>query len=162
MKIGNFGKIVLSGFFGVIATANVLEARQSSPDEACGTACGSIIMIIIAIVALNIALLVWVTRDAKNRGMGEPILWMLLVLFTGPIGLIIYLLSRVSGELVYCEFCKHKRLKAATACPHCGNTSKSIATKPVGTSRLEYCSNCGHKMPPEAIFCEECGKKIEK
>lgn len=93
----------------------------SSPDAACGTACGGFLFIVIAFFVINIAILVWVVKDAKARGMGSPIGWLVLVFFTGIIGLIIYFFARPSGELVYCEHCHNKRLKAMAKCPHCGN-----------------------------------------
>jgi len=130
--------------------------------EVCGTACGSFIFIIIAIFVLNIALLVWVARDAKNRGMGTSVGWVFLIMLTGIIGFIIYLFSRPSGDLVYCEICKNKRLRVATVCPHCGNASISIETKPISTSRPEYCSNCGNKILGDALFCDQCGGKVER
>src|SRR5215471_21280983 len=44
-------------------------------------ACGGFLMfVVIGIIALNIALLVWVYRDATNRGMENPILWLVIVL----------------------------------------------------------------------------------
>jgi len=79
------------------------------------------IVIPIAIFALNIALLVWVARDAKARGMDSAVLWMVLVMFTSVIGLIIYMFSRPQGNLVQCQHCQNKRLQASTRCPHCGN-----------------------------------------
>ena len=130
--------------------------------EVCGTACGSLIFIIIAIFVLNIALLVWVARDAKNRGMGASVGWVFLIMLTGVIGFIIYLFSRPSGDLIYCEICKNKRLRVATVCPHCGNASKSIEAKSFSTNRLEYCPNCGSKSPGDALFCDQCGGKIER
>lgn len=136
--------------------------RGQPRGEVCGTACGSFIFIVIAIFVLNIALLVWVARDAKNRGMGSSVGWIFLILFIGIIGLIIYLFSRPSGELVYCEVCKNKRLRVATACPHCGNASISIETKPASTSRLAYCPNCGNKIPIDALFCDQCGCKTKR
>lgn len=85
----------------------------------CGV-CGTFIFIPIALIALNIALLVWVARDAKARGMDSSVLWMLLVLFTSFIGLIIYILSRPQGNLVPCPNCSNQRLQASVKCPHCG------------------------------------------
>jgi hypothetical protein len=79
------------------------------------------IIVPIAILALNIALLVWVARDAKARSMDSAVLWMILVMFTGPIGLIIYILSRPQGNLIQCQQCNNKRLQASSKCPHCGN-----------------------------------------
>jgi hypothetical protein len=83
--------------------------------------CGSVLFVMLAIVALNIALLVWVARDAKARGMDGAVLWMLLVFFTSLIGLVIYLLSRPTGPLMRCARCGNSRLVASKVCPHCGN-----------------------------------------
>jgi uncharacterized membrane protein YhaH (DUF805 family) len=82
---------------------------------------GFTIIVIVAFIALNIALLVWVAKDAKNRGMDSSILWMILVMITGPIGLIIYLLVRPQGNLMPCAHCGNKRLQASAKCLHCGN-----------------------------------------
>ncbi|MFN3395890.1 MAG: double zinc ribbon domain-containing protein [Thermodesulfovibrionales bacterium] len=162
----NLQRIILLAFSVVIlGGVEVLEAQQLSPEEAfgaCGSACGGFLFIIIAIFVLNIAILVWVARDAKNRGMGTPVGWVFLILFTSIIGLIIYLFSRPSGELVYCEVCKNKKLKVATVCPHCGNPSRSVETKPASASKAEFCPNCGHKVSSDSVFCEECGSKIER
>ena len=80
------------------------------------------IIIPIAILVLNIALLVWVARDAKARSMDSAVLWMILVMFTGPIGLVIYIFSRPQGNLIQCQQCQNKRLQASARCPHCGNS----------------------------------------
>ena len=95
---------------------------------ACGTCAGGgvvgvIIMVVIVggLIALSIALLVWVARDAKNRGMDNAVMWMILVFFTNVLGLIIYIFSRPQGNLVPCPSCKNKRLEASAKCPHCGN-----------------------------------------
>jgi predicted amidophosphoribosyltransferase len=100
---------------------------------------------------------VWVAKDAKNRGIGSSVGWIFLILFTGVIGLIIYLFSRPKGELVICEVCKNKKFKVARVCPHCGNPAQSVETRPSSRSRSQYCPDCGHKISPDAIFCEECG-----
>jgi len=54
---------------------------------------GSIIYVIILIYAIQIAIAIWVYRDAKKRG-EDALLWLLIVLLTGLIGLIIYVLVR--------------------------------------------------------------------
>ncbi len=99
--------------------------RSSAEDLAACAACGScgtaVIVIPIIYFALNIALLVWVARDAKSRSMDSAVLWMLLVMFTSIIGLLIYILSRPQGELMQCPHCNNKRLTASAKCPHCGN-----------------------------------------
>lgn len=149
--------------FILLLHANILYATVSD-DEAlgvCGTACGSFVFIIIAILILHIAILVWVAKDAKNRGMGSPVGWIFLILFTGIIGLIIYLFSRPKGELVYCNICKNKKFKVTKVCPHCGNASSTVETKTISRSQNTYCSKCGNKVFQDASFCEQCGKKIE-
>ena len=83
---------------------------------------GFLIFICIAGFVLNIVLLVWVARDAKARGMDSSVLWMILVMFTGLIGLVIYIFARPQGNLVPCQQCQNKRLEAAVKCPHCGNS----------------------------------------
>jgi uncharacterized membrane protein YhaH (DUF805 family) len=107
-----------------------MSQNRGGGDEACGAAgcaaCGAapvvIIVFIIAIVVLNIALLVWVARDSKSRGMDNSVMWMILVMFTGVLGLIIYIFSRPQGDLVQCPNCKNNRMQASAKCPHCGNT----------------------------------------
>ena len=106
--------------------AATLTFGQSSSDDAasafgCFACGGTLIVIPLAILALNIALLVWVARDAKARGMDNAVLWMILVAFTSVVGLIIYILSRPKGDLVPCASCGNKRLQASARCPHCGN-----------------------------------------
>jgi len=97
---------------------------DDSGDAAAALSClacsGTLLLIPIVILVVNIALLVWVARDAKARGMDSPVLWMALVLFLSVVGLIIYVLSRPKGELVECQNCKNKRLQVSTRCPHCG------------------------------------------
>jgi hypothetical protein len=93
---------------------------DASPLAACGCL-GFVGVVMVGILALNIALLIWVARDAKSRGMDNSILWMVLVMLTGLIGLIIYLCVRPQGNLLACAHCGNKRLQVSAKCPHCGN-----------------------------------------
>lgn len=99
------------------------EATEPSAAESAFAlaACGGCMLIPIILTVLGIALLVWVARDAKARGMDSAVLWMILVFFTSIIGLIIYLFSRPQGNLVPCSHCGNRRLQASAKCPHCGN-----------------------------------------
>lgn len=97
------------------------DAAACAACGSCGAGIGVLIFVPIAIIALNIALLVWVARDAKSRGMDSAVIWMVLVMFTSVIGLIIYIFSRPQGNLVQCQSCGNKRLEASAKCPHCGN-----------------------------------------
>ena len=104
------------------------QPRSNQPPEpdplaglaCCGT-CATPFIFLVAILVLNIALLVWVARDAKNRGMDGAVLWMGLVLVTGLLGLVIYVFARPQGTIARCQFCGNGRLEAARICPHCGN-----------------------------------------
>lgn len=105
----------------------VSALAQNVPDsastaEGCA-ACSTFLLIPVVIVVLDIALLVWVARDAKARGMDSAVLWMLLVFFTSFVGLIIYLFSRPQGNVIPCGNCGNKRLQASLKCPHCGSGS---------------------------------------
>ena len=86
----------------------------------CAMMSGVLIMIPIVFIAVNIAMIVWVAKDSKARGMDNSIVWMLLVLFTSVIGLIIYILTRPKGDKVACSNCGNMRLASLTKCPHCG------------------------------------------
>jgi hypothetical protein len=97
---------------------NVEDALAAGGCLACG---GSMMLIPIIILALNIALLVWVYKDSKSRGMDNAVIWVVLVLFTSVIGLVIYLVTRKPGVLVACQHCGKKRLETSAQCPHCGN-----------------------------------------
>ncbi len=112
------------GAFVLVASlsspAAILQRNEPNPVAACGCL-GFVGFIIVGIIALNIALLIWVARDAKNRGMDSPVLWMILVMFTGIIGLIVYLFVRPPGNLITCPHCNNRRMQVSAKCPHCGN-----------------------------------------
>jgi len=115
-------------FFAVLISCISIVFAQGGMDketaEGCA-ACGGMsfvaILIPASILVINILILVWVAKDSKARGMGSGVGWMVLVFFTGLIGLIIYLLSRPKGDLIECPNCGNKRFKASAKCPHCGN-----------------------------------------
>jgi Phospholipase_D-nuclease N-terminal len=112
------GACALAGSNTIWAQNN--DAGGAAGCAACGTCGGGFIFIILAWVAISVALLVWVARDAKARGMDSAVLWMLLVFFLGLIGLVIYLLARPQGNMIPCPNCGNKRLQASVKCPHCG------------------------------------------
>ena len=123
-RIFSVAAIVFS-VLGPLATFGLAQYRNEPSDAeacaACGTCAGGMIIVPLVFLALNIALLVWVARDAKDRGMDNAVLWMVLVMITSVVGLIIYLLSRPQGLLIPCPHCNNKRLQASAKCPHCAN-----------------------------------------
>ena len=105
-----------------VASASYAHGSVADPVSSlagCGC-CSTFIFIPIILLALHIALLVWVARDAKARGMDSAVIWMLLVFFLPLLGVVIYLFSRPQGILVPCPNCGNKRLQASVKCPQCG------------------------------------------
>ncbi|MCI0391171.1 MAG: hypothetical protein MOB07_20700 [Acidobacteria bacterium] len=85
---------ILGSFWSLILINSAALAQGSDEPNPCAAAagcgvCGSVFVVPVIFFALNIALLVWVARDAKSRGMDGAVIWMILVLFTSVIGLII-------------------------------------------------------------------------
>lgn len=122
-RVKSLGQIIgmLLLNFGIVFAQRGNDAAPAAGCAVCGAGLGAMIIIPIVILALNIALLVWVARDAKARGMDSAILWMALVLFTSVLGLVIYIFSRPQGELTQCPHCGNKRLTSSAKCPTCGN-----------------------------------------
>jgi hypothetical protein len=81
-----------------------------------------------------IVMMVFVMRDAKNRGMDSPVVWLVVILLAHFVGLIIYFLVRPGGNLVECEQCKNKKLESLRACPHCGAADTPATAAPPGGS----------------------------
>ena len=116
-------KSTLLALLGTLIVCQVAFAQRTDEEaafRACGAIFGGFTFFIIAIIVINIAILVWVSRDAKARGTGS-VGWMVIVFFTSVFGLFIYFLARPKGEVEVCSHCSNKRLKAMAKCPHCGN-----------------------------------------
>jgi hypothetical protein len=112
----------LSTVLALLLPAASFAQYPGAPARGCAGCgcCGAFIFIPIVFLALSIALLVWVARDAKARGMDDAVLWMLVVFFLNLLGLLIYVLSRPQGFLVPCPNCGNQRLQTSVRCPHCG------------------------------------------
>jgi len=90
-------------FLAQAGTSSPSDAEAAAGAAGCLACGGFSFLLFIGLIVLNIALLVWVARDAKSRGMDGAVLWMLLVFFTSFIGLIIYLLARPQGAVKVCR-----------------------------------------------------------
>lgn len=98
------------------------DAASDAAETAAGLAAmGGCTLFILAIIVINILILIWVYKDAKARGMENPVIWLVVVLFTGILGLIIYLVVRPKGATAPCPSCSKKRMAGLMRCPHCGN-----------------------------------------
>jgi uncharacterized membrane protein YhaH (DUF805 family) len=97
LKLAVRAKGLLS--LAALAVASAYAARALAEPRGFGYAFlaflvfGFFILFILGLIAVWILLAVWVYRDARKRGM-EATLWLLLVLLTGFIGLIVYLIVR--------------------------------------------------------------------
>jgi hypothetical protein len=85
----------------LLLVAPLALAQQNNPPDISPEMAGTSMAVIFGCIcvaglvglAINIAILVWVYKDAQARG-AEPMLWLILVFFTGLIGLIIWLIVR--------------------------------------------------------------------
>jgi len=111
----------------LLSHASLYAQRRSRSDEDAAAAvlgclgCGTFLVFPLILLAVQIALLVWVAKDAKARGLDGAAVWMIFVFLVPIIGIVVYVLSRPQGDLVKCAHCGNRRLQAAAKCPHCGN-----------------------------------------
>ena len=93
---------------------------------------GALCFIPLVLLIIGILLAVWVYKDAQKRG-SSGALWLIIVILTGIIGLIIWLVVRppIGGE------------------------------KKTATSSERKCPNCGRVIPDDARTCPYCAKNFE-
>jgi uncharacterized membrane protein YhaH (DUF805 family) len=104
----------------LVATALLHDADDAAGAVACAGCWGFFFLIIVLTFVLQIAILVWVARDAKARGMDAAVIWMLFVFLVPVIGLLVYVFSRPLGVIVKCAQCNNSRLQTLSVCPYCG------------------------------------------
>ncbi len=100
-----------------------------------------------AIFLVAILLAVWVYRDAEKRG-ESGILWLIIVLITGIIGLIIWLIVRGDKPVISSE--------PTTKVPPPPQTVQTTQT-----TGAQFCPNCGASIQSNSIFCANCGASLE-
>lgn len=92
----------------------------------------SIVGFLIFWFVIGILLCVWVYNDAESRRMNGG-LWLIIVLISGPVGLIVYLIVR--GE-------------------------KRVGLVPPMRGRTRFCIHCGRELSLNTTFCPTCGKAV--
>jgi len=106
---------------------------------------------------IPIIMCVWVYGDAKKRGMDEAI-WLIIVLFTGILGLIIYLIVR---DPLLPEFGGTPAAVSTPTYPTQTSVQPQYGTQQQKASNPIFCPTCGAKMESTAKFCNHCGQNLE-
>jgi len=112
-------------------------------------------LIPIVFLAIWIIVIVWIYRDAENRGM-SGILWALLVLVGNIVGLIIYLivrddnfsLSSSPGTIESCPTCNKAIDQKYIFCPYCGIRTQNL------------CPNCKKPVSNDWQLCPYCSQPL--
>lgn len=112
--------LALVGVLLVVAASGAFAASNAGDAALMGGLFSGCMVFILAMIALNIAILVWLAKDVKVRGGDNPVVWVIATLLFGPIALIVYVLARNKGEIGICENCGNKKLVSLVKCPHCG------------------------------------------
>ena len=123
--------IALMGILLTMAISTVANAADNPYDYSNQAAWslfgfGAVVCAVIIVVwVIFILIAIWVYRDAEKRG-GNGILWLIIVIFTGIIGIIIWLVVRppIGG----------KKPESERRCPNCGRPI------PMDARVCPYCS----------------------
>ncbi len=122
----------------------------------------------LALLAVWIAILIWVYRDAEKRGMNGAI-WVLVALFLHLLGLLIYFIVRADHPVKSASTTPASPAPpapassaAADVCPKCGKpVDKSYAYCPTcGEALKRVCPKCGREVQPGWKACPNCGQKL--
>ncbi len=98
-------------------------------DDSAGPIIIGLIFILVLFI-IWIYVVVWVARDANKRG-SSGTLWGIVAFFLGLLGVLIYLIARPKGTIVFCEHCGKEKLETLTRCPHCKKTITSAMPTPM-------------------------------
>jgi len=106
-----------------------------------------IILVGVCILAAYIALICYIYRDARSRGMPH-VTWTLLAIFIpSGIGIILYFILR-TPPLVYCTQCRAPISSGLAYCPHCGRALASTCPqcKRISQAGWTHCGWCGVRL----------------
>jgi len=108
-----------------------------------------VVWLVLFVIAILIA--IWVYRDAESRGM-SGVLWLIVVLIGGIIGLIIYLIVRKDKVAGYPG--QPYQYQAQYQPPP---AYQAPAQQP---PPAQFCANCGSRLSPGARNCPNCGAPV--
>jgi len=117
---------------------------------------GFFCFLFIALFILSILIAVWVYRDAESRGM-SGVLWLLVVLVGGIIGLIIYLIVR-HDRPVGAAPAGYSRYSGYGAYPWYAPPPSSAPQ--AGTGGPSNCKVCGGSLTADGRFWPNCGSRV--
>jgi len=147
-------------------------------------------LVLIVTLVVNIAICVWVYKDAESRGMSAGI-WVLILLVSGILGLLIYLGVRPKEVSTYnegysdrdvssiranrtqvCDRCSAEYNASYSNCPDCkqrnpnkqyksSSSQRDNSTEAIPTTDgKETCSKCGTTQMANRDFCMKCGVRF--
>ena len=94
-------------------------------------------------------------QDAVNKGLANPLLWAILVIFTGSVGFIIYLLVNPTPN---------QNLKTSPDMELKYSSTNNSTAKPIPIDKEYYnaafCKDCGARVDENTIYCSNCGAQI--
>jgi len=128
---------------------------------------GAFCFLIIALLIISILIAVWVYRDAESRGM-NGVLWLIVVVLLGLIGLIVYLIVRSdhpvrpAGYAPYPGYPAPQYPSSPYPPPYPPQAPPpQVAPPPAGgPAAAATCKVCGSPLAPGATFCGKCGARV--
>ena len=92
-RIAPFGLIV-SQFWSSLSFAQASPDEQAKAAAGCAVCGGSMLGMLLIPLLIQVALLAWVVKDARARGIESPMGWMLFVFLVPLVGILVYVTSR--------------------------------------------------------------------
>jgi hypothetical protein len=123
-----------------------------------GTDLGVALLPLLIMFVLWTAVSLWVYHDAEKRN-HSGLLWGLFVYIGSVIGLIIYLIVRVSTADSTAAY----PAAVAMSCPSCGKSVQRsfVACPYCGTGLAKECSHCGKRVESDWKVCPYCQQPLE-
>ena len=137
--------LLLAGLMLITLTTGIVTATNDydytweggDPGWAFWGLTGALCFIPVVMFIIWIVLAIWVYKDAEKRD-SSGALWLIIVIVTGIIGLIIWLIVR----------------------PPIGGNKEAKTSQPTQSSSERRCPNCGRVIPNDAQVCPYCGKQF--